>query len=46
MNSGEVPMINVADRTWNDNSIAATLDIKLLPNVSCSYRYACIHAFF
>ena len=38
-------MINVADRTWNDNSIAATLDIKLLP-VSCSYRYACIHAFF
>ena len=33
MIAGEVPVINISDRKWNDDSIAATLDIVLPPEV-------------
>ena len=31
MKNGEVPMINVANRKWNDDSVAAIVDF-VLPN--------------
>ena len=35
MKAGEVPMINIADRKWNDDNIAATVDLELTAEVSC-----------
>jgi hypothetical protein len=34
MKAGEIPMINVADRKWNDDDIAATVDLELPTEVS------------
>ena len=34
LNVGDVPIINVSDRKWNDDSIAVTLGLKLPPGAS------------
>ena len=36
INAGEVPMISVSDRKWNDDSVAVILGLKLPSGVSCS----------
>ena len=44
MEDGEVPIINVSDRKWNDDSIAATLNLTLPPEVS--YYTVFLQSFF
>ena len=40
MKAGEVPLIKVADRKWNDDNIAATVDLELTTEVSCSKQFS------
>ena len=35
LRAGDVPVINVLNRKWNDDSIAAIIDLNLSPQVLC-----------
>ena len=37
LRAGDVPIINVLDRKWNNDDIAATLDLKTKQEVSLEY---------
>ena len=33
LNTEEIPVIEISDRTWNDDNIAATLELTVPPEV-------------